>query len=309
MKNIIAKLALVAVLVLPVGIALHANAATSPGWNATGNYVVNFNYLGNDYAHDMSLTQDSSGNLTGNGGNPAGGTHVYTWVIDSGSVSSSSIAFQAHYTATADAVTPLTVLNVAGTIASDGTMSGTWSDNYQGGSRAGTWTTASGTAAAIKVTTNAATAVTSSNATLNGTNGGVAASGHSFWVSTSTFSTASPVIPSGVYSTPDMGAIASNTPFSASLSSLTVNGVPPNLATTTPNTTYYFAAWSLVNGTWYPGQIMSFKTASSTSTTTPPTSTSTPSTKGQCKNNGWKSFTNPSFKNQGQCVSSVANGK
>ncbi|MES2986051.1 MAG: hypothetical protein V4686_02905 [Patescibacteria group bacterium] len=35
----------------------------------------------------------------------------------------------------------------------------------------------------------------------------------------------------------------------------------------------------------------------------PPT---TPTNKDQCKNDGWKSFTNPSFKNQGQCVSSVA---
>jgi hypothetical protein len=34
-----------------------------------------------------------------------------------------------------------------------------------------------------------------------------------------------------------------------------------------------------------------------------------PATKDECKNDGWKTFTNPSFKNQGQCVSSVANGK
>jgi hypothetical protein len=31
-----------------------------------------------------------------------------------------------------------------------------------------------------------------------------------------------------------------------------------------------------------------------------------PTTKSACKNGGWKSFTNPSFKNQGQCVSYVA---
>jgi hypothetical protein len=29
----------------------------------------------------------------------------------------------------------------------------------------------------------------------------------------------------------------------------------------------------------------------------------TPTSKDQCKNNGWKTFTNPTFKNQGQCVS------
>jgi hypothetical protein len=30
-----------------------------------------------------------------------------------------------------------------------------------------------------------------------------------------------------------------------------------------------------------------------------------PTTKAQCKNGGWRSFTNPTFKNQGQCVSFV----
>jgi hypothetical protein len=31
----------------------------------------------------------------------------------------------------------------------------------------------------------------------------------------------------------------------------------------------------------------------------------TPTSKDQCKNGGWRSFTNPTFKNQGQCVSFV----
>jgi hypothetical protein len=35
---------------------------------------------------------------------------------------------------------------------------------------------------------------------------------------------------------------------------------------------------------------------------------STPTSKDQCKNGGWKSFTKPSFKNQGDCVSFVATG-
>ena len=35
---------------------------------------------------------------------------------------------------------------------------------------------------------------------------------------------------------------------------------------------------------------------------TPPPTTGPPTSKDQCKNGGWKSFTNPSFKNQGQCV-------
>jgi hypothetical protein len=35
---------------------------------------------------------------------------------------------------------------------------------------------------------------------------------------------------------------------------------------------------------------------------------SAPTSKDQCKNGGWQTFTNPSFKNQGDCVSFVATG-
>jgi len=114
------------------------------------------------------------------------------------------------------------------------------------------------------VVTNPATAITGTDATLNGTNGGSAATGHSFWVSLAPFSTASSTIPAGVYSTPDFGAIAANTPFSASLSSITTTGIPTNLPAIMPNTTYYFAAWSNVGGTWFPGQVLNFKTAGTT---------------------------------------------
>jgi hypothetical protein len=122
------------------------------------------------------------------------------------------------------------------------------------------------------VATNDATAITSTDATLNGTNGSSDASGHSFWVSASTFSTASPTLPTGVYSTPDLGAIGSNTSFSALLSS--VAGLPA----ATPNTTYYFAAWSNVGGTWYPGSVMSFTTADVVTPTAPIVSALSPST-------------------------------
>jgi hypothetical protein len=61
-----------------------------------------------------------------------------------------------------------------------------------------------------------------------------------------------------------MGAIGANATFSASLSSLTTTGIPTNLPAIMPNTTYYFAAWSNVGGTWYPGAVLNFKTASTT---------------------------------------------
>jgi hypothetical protein len=153
MKKSLITIASVIALVAPLGFAATAFAA-APAWNATGTYVVDMNYLGSDNDHDMVLTQDALGNLTGHGGSPAG-ANVYTWVITSGTVSSSTIDFYANYTATADAVTPQTVLHVNGTIAPDGTISGTWSDNYQGGARTGTLTTVSGNATPIASSTTA----------------------------------------------------------------------------------------------------------------------------------------------------------
>ena len=123
--------------------------AATPLWDVSGSWVVAFEYLGPVYAHDMTLVQAPDGSLTGSGGHPAGGPHVYTWVLTSGSVSGNTIDFLADYTATADAVTPQTTMHVVGTIAPDGTMSGTWTDNYQGGSRGGTWSSTSGIATLI----------------------------------------------------------------------------------------------------------------------------------------------------------------
>lgn len=149
MNKIFAKIAIMAMLVTPLaGVLPLAASAAAPQWDATGSYVVNLNHLGTDYSHDMNLTQDSVGNLAGNGGSPVG-ANTYAWTITSGAVSADAIDFLANYTATADAVTPQTVLHVTGVIAQDGTISGTWSDNYQGGQRAGTLSTASGNAVAI----------------------------------------------------------------------------------------------------------------------------------------------------------------
>ncbi|MEI7719886.1 MAG: hypothetical protein WCI89_01615 [bacterium] len=117
-------------------------------------------------------------------------------------------------------------------------------------------------AATPTLTTEAATGVTASDATLNAFNGNGYTSDSSFWVSTSTFSTEGPELPTGVYSTADLGVIAPYTTFSASLSS--VMGILP----ITPNTTYYFAAWSNVDGAWYRGAVMNFITPDATSTST-----------------------------------------
>ena len=252
MKNInknIANTILAISLILPFAAALPVSAAVLPNWNTTGSYVIDQHYNGSDNPVNVTLSQDNLGNLTGSGTSGA-----YTWVITSGSVSGNNLTFTANYTATPDAVTPLTVMTVDVTIAQDGTMSGTWSDNYQGGSRTGDWTTTSGVAVINPITTQTATNIGLIDATLNGMNGGMDAAQSSFWVSTSPFVTTSPTLPTGVFSTPELGAVSASTPFSALLSS--VVGLP----TITPNTTYYYAAWSEVDGTWNPGAVMSFTT-------------------------------------------------
>jgi parallel beta-helix repeat protein len=108
--------------------------------------------------------------------------------------------------------------------------------------------------------TEDATNITLNDATLNGKNGSYNATGHSFWVSLAPFSTTSPNIPSGVYSTPDFGVINANEDFSAFLSLVTTQGIHSNMPTITPGTTYYYVAWARVNGVWYPGEIKSFTT-------------------------------------------------
>ncbi len=151
MKKFLASFVVVVVIAAAFITASPSQAVTGPAYDVSGAWVVAFEYQGSDYAHDMMLAQDGTGMLTGSGGYPAGGAHVYTWVLDSGSVTGSTIEFTAHYTASADAVTPLTVVTVTGTIAGDGTMSGTWSDNYQNGTRTGTWMTTLGEATQLGV--------------------------------------------------------------------------------------------------------------------------------------------------------------
>jgi len=151
MKKNIAKILMLSLFILPLATlpAAAQTTVTTPNWNVAANYVIALNLQGTTYPHDMSLTQDSSGNLTGNGGSPAGGPYAYTWVVTSGSVVGNTMSFSANYTSSTDAVTPQTTMLASGTIATDGSISGTWSDNYQGGARSGTWSTTSGHALAL----------------------------------------------------------------------------------------------------------------------------------------------------------------
>lgn len=199
-----------------------------------------------------------------------------TWVFPAGTAtttSASSLTLAADNSATGSQFNnwQSSVFNAAGQNVGASTYSFTYVTPNNG-----TWTNADPTSGGnsgditgspvSSVTTEPATDITSSDATLNAMNGDVAATDSSFWVSTSTFSTASATVPSGVYSTPDLGAQASSSAFSAQLSSAT--GLPA----VTPDTTYYFAAWISTDGgaTWTPGSILSFTTLPAAATTTIP---------------------------------------
>ncbi len=156
-----AAIAAFATAIMPFANATPAFAA-APNWDTTGAYTISFDLGGTPYVHDLSLTQTGA-SLVGNGGYPAGGPQTYTWILTSGAVDGDSISFTANYTASADAVTPQTTMIVNGTIANDGTMSGTWSDNYQAGARNGTWMSVTGTADPIAPACTPATMILSSD--------------------------------------------------------------------------------------------------------------------------------------------------
>lgn len=316
-RKLVSGAVLTALLGVSLSAGLQAEAAT-PGWNATGDYVIAFNYLGSDYNHDLHLTQDSSGNLTGSGGSPAG-ANTYLWTITSGTVSGDAVDFYANYTATADAVTPQTTMHVTGTIASDGTLSGTWSDNYQGGERSGTFSTVSGAAAELATTLAAEDFGVVSYDTGLGTLSGYTAG---FGLANGTFSDVQSVVVK-LYAgdqllQTDTATSKINTITGSQISSpFDVSGTFDYAAdgywTNTRATEYgqtlaatrVVAAVTLADGTVLTAENT---TLAGDPTTIMPTTPPPPPVTGkdECKNGGWKTFTNPSYKNQGQCVSAMA---
>ncbi len=312
----------IAALALVASLAGAASAqAASPNWNTTGNYEFAFKYLGVDTLHNVSLTQDSAGALTGNGGSPAG-ANVYTWAITSGAVSGNTVSFTANYTATADAVTPQTVFQVTGVVASNGIMSGTWSDNYQGGTRSGTWTASTGKAVALGALKAEDFGVVNYDTGLGFLKGYTAG----FGLASSTFAGVKSVVVK-LYAgdkllqtntaTAQFGAEITGNQFSSPFdvsgtfdyvedgywSNVKQKQYGQSLAATKVVATVKLANGVVVTAqntvlTGDPKTI--FKVASSTATSTP--SGIAPTNKKQCKKGGWMSFTKPVFKNQGQCI-------
>jgi len=107
-----------------------------PRWSLEGDWTLEFMYLGSPYIHEMTVTiQQLGGSFEGYG-------HYvpdpeYTWTV-TGTVSGSNVAFRIVYTGKNSGY----FVDAVGTIASDGTMSGTWSNPSQ----SGTWSSTAGKA-------------------------------------------------------------------------------------------------------------------------------------------------------------------
>ncbi len=325
-STIFSKLAIMSLLVLPFGVSLTAHAAEVPTWNATGNYTIAVNYLGTDYEHSMTLTQNNAGSITGFGGSPVV-SPVYTWVITSGDMQNNIIDIHANYTATADAVTPQTAFHITGTVATSGVMSGTWSDNYQGGNRSGTWTASAGVATPIGTLSAEDFGVVSYDTGLGILKGYTAG----FGLTDATFAGAQSVVVK-LYSSSTL--LQTNVATSKVATEVIGNQISSPFDvlgtfayatdgywTNTRETEYgkklpatrVVATVVLSNGKVVTavnnalvGDTSTITGTTTSGTTTPPVvSTTTPTSKNECKNKGWKTFTQPSFRNQGQCIAFV----
>jgi hypothetical protein len=96
------------------------------GWSVLGAWVLRFN-LGGNYDHDIVINVQNDGTFSGTGGYPASGppysiTETVTGTIDvmTGAITMHSVYNNGYW------------YDAIGTIASDGTMSGTWGNTGQG---------------------------------------------------------------------------------------------------------------------------------------------------------------------------------
>lgn len=107
-------------------------------WSLVGNWVLQIDYYGGKYNHDISIATQTGGSLTGTGGYPAGGPYTINETI-TGTVSNDNVSITSSYDGSSYNFTAL------GTIAADGTMSGNWSSNT---GQSGTWLSTAGQATA-----------------------------------------------------------------------------------------------------------------------------------------------------------------
>jgi len=100
-------------------------------WNIVGNWVIDVDYHGSHYIHDMIVnSQAEDGSLLGTGAYPSEGTYSIFWDL-TGSVVENDVTLVLDYEGSSYVAT------LVGTIAENGTMSGTWTSNI---GQDGKWT-------------------------------------------------------------------------------------------------------------------------------------------------------------------------
>ena len=309
MKNFFVKTMLSVFLLLPFSIAVPVGAVVTPQVNVTGDYIVEFVYSG-PYFHDMNLVQDINGNITGNGGFPSQGPYSYSWKITNGTI----VGNQLNLTILYDIGATGTIMHMIGTVASNGTMSGTWDDNF-GGLRNGTWSATVGTAALLLSEDFGVVNYNTGIGQLKGYTAG-------FGLTNANFANAQSVV-AQLYAgstllqtntaTAKVGLEITgsqiSTPFDVSGSfNYTADGYWTNVRASeygqSVAATRVVLTVILANGRVLMAENTNL-TGNSSTIFSPVTPIVTPISKDQCKNNGWKNFENFSFKNQGQCVSNV----
>lgn len=311
MKKLLNMFAGLSLLLTPLAFAVPAQAVGTT-WDVTGSYVVSFD----GFNHDMILAQNNLGDVTGSGGYLAGNPYTYAWTITSGTVVGDAINLTIDYTLGA----PGTTMQMAGTIAPNGTMSGVWNDNYNGGARVGTWTTVSGVAllGALSAEDFGVVNYDTGLGFLKGYTAG-------FGLTDATLADTDSVVVK-LYAAGDV-LLQTNTAIMPAFSSL------PGFQFSSPfdvSGTFDYATdgyWTNVREAEYGQSVGAVKveatvtldngkvvTATNTNLTGDPTTiypiitppvVTTPTEKNECKKGGWMNFTSPTFKNQGQCVSYV----
>lgn len=113
-------------------------------YSAVGNWIIDFEYQGLHYPHEITVNPD----VTGNGGWPTIGSPSYWWHIINMDIIGNQINLVTEYDGAPDADGAIT--NLIGTINLDGSMNGNWNDNYPPSNplsyRAGVWTASVGSA-------------------------------------------------------------------------------------------------------------------------------------------------------------------
>ncbi len=280
----------------------NATALPLPNWEINAPSQITFSCGGADYAHTLNtISENNTGNFSGTGYYNADNT--YTWNI-TGNVSGDSISFTLVYTGSNAGYT----LDGIGTIESDGSVSGSVDNNCQ------SFTMPTGTATPYTVTVTIDKFIDGEQATTVNANN-ISFPMASSWSATniSTGSGTYNLGPAGFNNPNSYMATTSNMSLGANYATNEVMGSTVATKCTLDGAPYALEGYST-------GNTLAQAETTRVHNKTAPSFTNllsnkyivvwninckTPYRLFQCKVDGWKDFTKPSFKNQGDCISWV----